>query len=282
MDGCRTRRIVVIKLGGSVLVDDDSYRQAARFLVRRLHKCSAERFVVVVSARKGLTDELERLARRITNFPNPRTLDLLWSTGELRSVALLTFHLEELGVAAVGLNVHEMGLRFNGAGQAAARVDSLSSELQRAFAGHSLVVVPGFFGTNEGGAITSLGRGGSDLSAVLLADEFEAAQCELIKDVPGYFTQDPNASSSAVYLPHISYETAMEMAENGCELVQCVAIEAARERGLQLVVRSLDDTRAGTVVSTHTNQQRSCAVMTDWTTKEVVDESFGEKLKDRR
>src|SRR6202048_4209157 len=106
MDGCRTRRIVVIKLGGSVLLDDDAYRQAARFLVRRLHKCSAERLVVVVSARKGLTDELERLARRITNFPNPRTLDLLWSTGELRSVALLTFHLEKVGVAAVGLHGH--------------------------------------------------------------------------------------------------------------------------------------------------------------------------------
>src|ERR1700737_2593866 len=117
MDDCRTRRIAVIKLGGSVLVDDDSYRQAARFLVRRLHKCSAEHFVVVVSARKGLTDELERLARGITSYPNPRTLDLLWSTGEMRSVALLTLHLEELGVNAIGLNVHETGLRLSEADQ---------------------------------------------------------------------------------------------------------------------------------------------------------------------
>src|SRR5260370_41810329 len=101
MDGCRLGRVVVIKLGGSVLLDDDAYREAARFLVSRLHGCSEERFVVVVSARKGLTDELESLARGITGHPNPRTLDLLWSTGEMHSVALLPLHLGELGGAAL-------------------------------------------------------------------------------------------------------------------------------------------------------------------------------------
>jgi aspartate kinase len=143
MEG-RLRRVVVIKLGGSVLVDDESYRQAARFLVRRLHRCSGERFVVVVSARKGLTDELERLACGIKKSPNPRTLDLLSSTSEMRSVALLTLHLEELGVTAVGLNVHETELRFNGAGPTEVGVELLSSELHRAFDDHSVVVVPGF------------------------------------------------------------------------------------------------------------------------------------------
>src|ERR1700737_1563683 len=147
MDDCRTRRIAVIKLGGSVLVDDDSYRQAARFLVRRLHKCSEERFVVVVSARKGLTDEMERLARGITGYPNPRTPDLLWSTGEMRSVALLTLHLEELGVAAVGLNVHETGLHFNGSGRADTGVEALCMELRRTLDDCTVAVVPGFFAT---------------------------------------------------------------------------------------------------------------------------------------
>jgi aspartate kinase len=267
MDSCGPRRIVVIKLGGSVLLDDNSYRQAARFLVRRMHKCSEERFVVVVSARKGLTDELERLARGITSYPNPRTLDLLWSTGEMHSVALLTLHLEELGIAVVGLNVHETGLRFNGSSQADAVIESLSIELRRAFHDHSVVVVPGFFGTLTSGTVVSLGRGGSDLSAVLLADELEAKRCELIKDVPGYFTQDPHASSCAIHLPSISHETAIEMAENGCELVQCVAIETASERGLELLVRSFDDAAPGTVVSTHTNQQKACATgnqLTQW------------------
>jgi aspartate kinase len=257
MDGCGLRRVVVIKIGGSVLTDDESYRKAARFLVSRLHKCSEEHLVVVVSARKGLTDELEGMARGITGYPNPRTLDLLWSTGEMCSVALLTLHLEELGVAAVGLNVHETGLRFNGSGHTEVGVELLCSELQRALDVHSVVVVPGFFGTLTSGTMVSLGRGGSDLSAVLLACEFDAERCELIKDVHGYFTEAPETTARAQHLPWISYETAIDMAERGCELVQRVALEAARERGLQLIVRSLDDAAPGTVVSTHTNQKRT-------------------------
>jgi aspartate kinase len=254
----RWRRVVVIKLGGSVLVNDDSYRQAARFLVRCMHRCSGEHFVVVVSARKGLTDELEQLARDITGEPNPRSLDLLWSTAELRSVALLTLQLEELGVAAVGLNVHETGLRCNDRGQGQTRVQSLSSQLRKALDHNSVVVVPGFFGTLTNGTIVSLGRGGSDLSAVLLAYELEALRCELIKDVPGYFTEDPDNAPSAERLSWISYDLAIEMAQRGCELIQPVALEAARERALQLVVRSLSDEIPGTVVSTDANRERTC------------------------
>src|SRR3984893_12212148 len=204
---CSLRKTVVIKLGGSVLVDADSYAEASRFIERRLHGCAEESFVVVVSAQEGLTDELEKLARGITKHPNPRTLDLLWSTGEMRSVALLTLHLEELGVAAVGLNAHETGLRFNSSAPADARIESLSGELRRAFHDYSVVVVPGFFGTLTSGTLVSLGRGGSDLSAVLLADDLEAEQCELVKDVCGFFTADPHASSCATYLPWISYAT---------------------------------------------------------------------------
>ncbi len=230
MDGCRWGRVVIIKLGGSVLVDDEAYRQAARFLVSRLHECSEERFLTVVSAQNGHTDELEKLARGITRYPDPRTVDLLWATGEMRSVALLTLHLEELGVRVVGLNIHEMGLHLNEAEKAGPIIQVVSQQIKRALEGHSVVVVP-----------------------VLLADEFDAGRCELIKDVEGYFTEDPDSNPGANYLPWISYETAVEMAERGCGLVQRVALEAARQRGLQLVVRNLDRAVPGTVVSSHTN-----------------------------
>ena len=230
--------------------------------MRRLHKSSGEFFVVVVSARKGLTDELERLARGITGDPSPRSLDLLWSTGEMHSVALLTLHLEESGVAAVGLNIHETGLRCNGPGQGERSVQSLSSQIRRGFDHHSVVVVPGFFGTLTGGTIVSLGRGGSDLRAVLLAYELGALRCELIKDVPGYFTADPDTTASAEYLSAISYDRAIEMAEGGCELVQTVALEAARDRALPLVVRGLGYTVRGTVVSADANEERTCAAET--------------------
>lgn len=238
-------RVVVIKLGGSVLVNNRSYQDGARFLVRRLQARNEERLVVVVSARKGITDELERHARDTTPSPNPRTLDLLWSTGELHSVAFLTLHLEELGVSAVGLNIHETGLRLNGNDEVA----FLRHEIEEVFDGHSIVVVPGFFGTHNGGAIRSLGRGGSDLSAVLLAKGLDATRCELIKDVNGYFDEDPHFHTDAVHLPELSYERALRMAASGCDLIQPRALDAARGAGLRLVVRTMDDGAPASVVS---------------------------------
>jgi aspartate kinase len=249
MGGCRLRTPVVMKLGGSILKDDESYRQVARFLVRRLHRCAGEHFLVVVSAQNGQTNELEELARGITSTPEPRALDLLWSTGEIRSVAVLTLHLEDMGVDAVGLNIHEMGLRIGQGWDARPSVRVVGTEIQRAIDEHAVVVVPGFFGTKEGGAVVSLGRGGSDLSAVLLAKELDTGRCELIKDVAGYYTRDPDRNPDAEYLPWISYETAVQMAESGCELVQALALEEAREGKLQLLVRGLGDAPAGTVVS---------------------------------
>jgi aspartate kinase len=236
----------VIKLGGSVLVDQAAYQEAARFLARRLHAHNVEeRLVVVVSARKGMTDELERLARDTTLYPNPRTLDLLWSTGEIHSAALLALHLEELGVSTVALNVHEAGLQLNGTEEVA----FLREEIVNALAEHSVVVVPGFFGTHHRGAIRSLGRGGSDLSAVVLAVGLGASCCELIKDVTGYFDEDPHSHTNAVHLPKISYERALRMAETGCDLIQPRALEAARRAELRLVVRTMDDRAPSSVVS---------------------------------
>lgn len=240
---------MVIKLGGSVLTDENSYREAARFLVRRLHQCSRERFLVVVSARKGVTDELERLARGITSYPSQRTLDLLWATGEMHSVALLTLHLEQMGVGAVGLNIHETGLRFDSGNSTDPGITSLSVELRRSLGDASVVVVPGFFATLMNGTVVSLGRGGSDLTAVLLAEELEAEQCELIKDVAGYFSEDPKAQAPAEHLPSLSYEEALRMAKAGCALLQPQAIEAARIAGLRLVVRRLDDAEPQSIIS---------------------------------
>lgn len=245
MESCAARKIVVIKFGGSVLVDNTSYQEAARFLVRRLHTRNEERLVVVVSARKGITDEFERRARAATLYPNPRTLDLLWSTGEIHSVALLTLHLEELGVPAVGLNIHETGLRLSGNDE----VEFIRKEIDEVFDGHSIIVAPGFFGTHNGGAIRSLGRGGSDLSAVLLAKGLDATSCELIKDVTGYFDEDPHSHTNAVHLPQLSYERALQMADRGCDLVQPRALEVVRRAGLRLVVRTMDDRAPSSIIS---------------------------------
>jgi aspartate kinase len=239
-----TNSVVVVKIGGSVFTSDSVYRRVARILRDRVRRKTAERCVVVVSARDGETSRLEQVARAVVPSPLVRTLDLLWSTGELRSVALLTLHLHAQGVQAVGLNVHETGLRLSGLKAMWSETESLCGSL----AEFQVVVVPGFLATDECGVITSLGRGGSDLSAVLLACGLSAACCELVKDVPGYFTEDPKRHLGARHLPAISYDQVLGMADDGCELVQRQALEVAAAARLRLVVRSLNPKDPHTVV----------------------------------
>jgi aspartate kinase len=108
---------------------------------------------------------------------------------------------------------------------------------------YSVAVVPGFFATDSTNAIVSLGRGGSDLTAVLLAEGLQACRCELVKDVPGYFTSDPHRDPTARPIAHLTFEKALELADAGCDLVQRNAIEAAARSGLPLVIRSLRERR---------------------------------------
>jgi aspartate kinase len=113
--------------------------------------------------------------------------------------------------------------------------------IRGALAQHAVAVVPGFFATDAANQIISLGRGGSDLTAVLLAEGLEASRCELLKDVPGYFSSDPHRDPSARHLPTLTFDEALALADSGCDLVQRKAIEAAARCGLPLVVRSLEE-----------------------------------------
>lgn len=227
--------IVVVKIGGSLLTGPDAYRRVAEFIHDRIRRTPEERLLVVVSAENGVTDSLLRIAETIDPRPDPAALDLLWSTGELRSVAVVGLWLKALGVAAVGLNVHQTGVTADD-GRTGLRLRRVRAALAR----HQAVVVPGFLATRAGGGIVSLGRGGSDLTAVLLAGGLGARRCELVKDVPGYFTSDPNRDAGARHLPSLGFDEALAMADAGCDLVQRKAIEAAAASGLPLVIRSLD------------------------------------------
>jgi aspartate kinase len=238
--------IVVLKVGGSILTGAKAYERVAAYLKRRIEIVPSERLVVVVSAQKQATNILERRARRIVRSPKVRALDLLWSTGELRSVALLALHLEALDVSSVGLNVHEVGLRFSTEAQPRPALEG--HQLKRALAAYAVVVVPGFLATRPDQAVVTLGRGGSDLSAVLLAVGLKAARCELLKDVPGYFEEDPRRNPRACHLPMLSFEQASEMAKKGCDLVQPRALAAAADAGLRLVVRNMDERGPSSVI----------------------------------
>lgn len=232
---------IVVKLGGSVLTGAKAYARAARWLEQTWGGSGPLGFggpvLVVVSAERGVTDRLLAEATSISAAPDPRALDLLWSTGELRSAALLALHLQARGVAARALNVHETGLRADGG-------RTHRTHLRRALDTHAVVIVPGFLATDEGAAIVSLGRGGSDLTAVTLAASIGASRTELVKDVPGYFTADPASDVEARHLPLITVGEALTMARAGCALVQAAALEAARAHGIRLIVRAAGaDTR---------------------------------------
>ena len=196
------------------------------------------------------TDRLERQARRIVRTPSAPTLDLLWSTSELSSVVLLALDLEALEVSSVGLNVHETGLQFSTDRQADPALPSLGERhLGVALSRHAVVVVPGFLATRSDGVVVSLARGGSDLSAVLLAIGLQAVRCELVKDLPGYFEEDPHENPRTLHIPSRSFEDAIHMAEEGCELVDRRAVLAAAEARLPLLIRSVDERAPVTVIS---------------------------------
>lgn len=228
-----SRTLAVVKIGGSVLTGARAYRAAAAIIADRTVSNPDERLIVVVSAEEGATDGLLSTAREIVDEPDPRVVDLLWSTGEIRSVALFTLWLHALGVRALAANVHETGLHtLDDASFATVHPLRLGALL----AEHDVVVVPGFLARRAGDGIASLGRGGSDLTAVLVAASLDARRCELLKDVAGYFTADPKSDPSARLIPWLSYSQALDMAENGCLLVQRAAIERARDHSIELVI----------------------------------------------
>jgi aspartate kinase len=208
------------------------------------------KLVVIVSAEHGATDNLLALAESISSDPDPRALDLLWATGELRSVALLTLALQARGIDAVGLNVHETGIRHDAKGL---RYDPEGSYYSVSPAAHRIVVLPGFLARGDGDSIVSLGRGGSDLTAVLVAIALRATECELIKDVPGYFTADPAFNPDAQQISALTYDAALETAQQGCGVVQGAAIEEAARTGLPIRVRGLDFGSSSTLISGYRN-----------------------------
>lgn len=241
----------VVKIGGSVLRDATCFEAAARFLAGRRTAGRGERLVVIVSAQHGTTDALLDAARAIASEPAEDALDLLWSTGELRSAALLALHLQRLDVPCRALNVHQTGLCAEGG-----RFSVRPLRLLAALGSVPIVIVPGFLAVAPGGTIRSLGRGGSDLTAVLLAASLRADRCELIKDVPGYFTADPHVDADAAPIAQLGIDEAIAMARAGCALVQPAALDAARGAGLPLIVRSLD--AHGPATHVHPRREPAC------------------------
>ena len=234
--------IIVQKFGGTSVADTDKIKNVAKAVIRE--KNLGNDVVVVVSAMGHTTDILTKLAKEISSNPSSREMDMLLSTGEGVSIALLAMALQAQGCNAVSMNAMQVGI-FTEKVHSNARILEIKTErIQEHLKNNEVVVIAGFQGITEDYEITTLGRGGSDTSAVALAGALGAKRCDIYTDVEGVYTTDPRVVPRATKLKEISYEEMLELARVGANVLHPRAVETAKQHHTPLRVRSsfkLDD-----------------------------------------
>jgi aspartate kinase len=238
--------LVVQKYGGTSVKDIERIRNVANKAVA--YKKRGMDIIVVVSAMSGETDKLINIAHAIAKFPDERELDVLISTGEQVTSALLAITLKEMGQDAISLQADQIPIisdsTYGSARIARIEEDNILAELKAG----KIVVVPGFQGITEEGDITTLGRGGSDTTAVALAAALKADFCEIYTDVDGVYTTDPNICERARRLDRISYDEMLEMASLGAKVLQIRSVELAQKFNVPILVKSSLVEGKGTLV----------------------------------
>lgn len=243
--------LVVQKFGGTSVSDPQKILAAAKRAAER--HLAGDQVVVVVSAMGQQTDVLVDLARQINSQPSAREMDMLLSTGEQVSVALFAMAIQSLGVQAVSLTGAQIGIRTDST-HTKARIKSISTEhIRKLLDGGAMVIAAGFQGIDQDGNITTLGRGGSDTTAVALAAVLNADVCEIYTDVDGIFTTDPRLLPEARRLSSISYDEMLELASLGAGVMHPRSIEFAKKFGVKVLVRSSFQDGPGTLIL-HTTQ----------------------------
>ena len=240
--------LVVQKYGGSSVADAAGIKRVAKRIVAT--KQAGNQVVVVVSAMGDTTDELLDLANQVTPAPPGRELDMLLTSGERISMALLAMAIATLGMEARSFTGSQAGVITDSAHGKARIIDVTPGRISSALADGAIPIVAGFQGVSQNGKdITTLGRGGSDTTAVALAAALKADVCEIYTDVDGVFTADPRIVLTARRIPWISYEEMLEMAACGAKVLQLRCVEYARRYGMPIHVRSSFSNREGTRVS---------------------------------
>jgi aspartate kinase len=231
--------LIVQKYGGSSVADADKIKNVAR---RIAQSASGNQLLVVVSAMGKTTDGLLNLAAQIAPAPEPREMDMLLATGEQITIALLAMALHALGLKARSLTGPQVGMRTD-RGHTKARITQINPERARAaLEAGEIVVVAGFQGLSDADEVTTLGRGGSDLTAVALAAALKAEVCEI-------YTDDPNIVPDARKLPRVAYDEMLEMASLGAKVLQARSVEFAKKYGVTVHVRSTFKPDPGTLVT---------------------------------
>lgn len=250
--------LMVQKFGGTSVADAERICAAAQRAVNA--KLAGNDVVVVVSARGKTTDELIALAKEINRDPHPREMDVLVSTGEQVSMALIAMAIHALGHDAVSFTGGQVGIVTDGDFTRARIRQVKGHRIQQALERGSIAVVAGFQGVDQDGNITTLGRGGSDTTAVALAAALKADLCEIYTDVAGVFTADPKVVKDARKLDSISYDEMLEMASLGAGVLQSRSVEFAKKFKVPLRVRSSSEEGEGTLVCEEVPEMESVLV----------------------
>ena len=246
--------LVVQKYGGSSVADAQSVKRVARRIVET--KKAGNDVVVIVSAMGDTTDELIDLAEQVSPLPAARELDMLLTAGERISMAVLAMAIHDLGVEARSYTGSQAGLITDSAHGRARIIDVTPGRIRSALDDGAIPIVAGFQGVSQDTKdITTLGRGGSDTTAVALAAALDADVCEIYTDVDGVFTADPRIVPKARPIPRITYEEMLELAASGAKVLHLRCVEYARRFNLPIHVRSSFSDRSGTLVTSGTNPE---------------------------
>ena len=238
--------LIVQKYGGTSVGDIDRIRNVAGRIARTFDQ--GNQVVVILSAMSGVTDKLISTAEQITEFPDKREMDVLLSTGEQTTVALMAMTLKSMGYKAKSLLGYQAEILTDSQSCSARILDIGATRLKELLAEDTIVIVAGFQGCDAQGDITTLGRGGSDTSAVAVASGVGADQCEIYTDVDGVYTADPNICKKARKLDRISYDEMLEMASLGAKVLQIRSVEFAMKYNVPIHVRSSFNEEVGTMV----------------------------------
>jgi len=239
--------IVVQKYGGTSVGDVERIRSVADRVLRT--KRDGNDVVVVVSAMGDTTDELLAMAHRLSPLPNPRELDLLLTAGERIAMSLLAMAINDQGVPAASYTGSQAGIITDTSHGRARIIDIRPGRILESLAAGTVVIVAGFQGVSTAYDVTTLGRGGSDTTAVALAAALGGETCEIYTDVPGVFTADPRVVGGARQLHAVSYEEMLELSACGAKVLQVRSVEYARRHGVRIHVRSSFTEDAGTWVT---------------------------------
>ncbi|MBI4668172.1 MAG: aspartate kinase [Elusimicrobia bacterium] len=236
--------IVVMKFGGTSVANPERILSSAN-KVKRLKKLGC-RIIAVISAPGEITNELVELAKGIQKKPDSREMDMLLATGEQISIALFAMALKSIGIDAVSLTGPQAGIRTAGPFADADISGIDTKKIRRCLRQNKTAVVAGFQGMNAAGEITTLGRGGSDLTAVALAAALKAEFCEIYTDVEGIYTADPRKIASARKISRISYDAMLKLALSGSQVMQARSITAAKRSGVPIHVKCSFSNKKGT------------------------------------